>query len=453
MPVYRTNSSTHINLSTEYGYNDGTVRAVVYLFRLDNEMDFTGNEHILDFSSYIGSNNGIGNNAYRLDGTSYTEFLSGCGYGNILTRYISLDFGFGENMGLNDPGGVLSTDEPGIKEFDIYDNGVDVIAMGYSTSSGTYVGFTNARIIVIDNTAPKLTINQVNSDTYYKSREIVISASDDFYLPNDILHQYCYSTSYISCTTSWQNYNFENSFIIGGEDINGTYLLVKRISNYIGTQNVALYYSLNGTVTGSTYSSWVYIKIRLDNTNPYININDMGGIEDYYKGPIAIVLTAFDNSGGSGLNSGNLYQYCLSSSSSSCDNSWQNYTSGEVFYVGENQNGYKYLLVKLIYDIVENRSEYLKYGASDVGYLNEMQCLTSIAFLLDSTLPKININMTSGMYSSGPFQVVINVSDPYGSGLNPSNLYKYCYSNYAISCSTSWNTYTPGQSFFISSSS
>jgi len=116
-----------------------------------------------------------------------------------------------------------------------------------------------------------------------------------------------------------------------------------------GTYNIKCYtYDNVGNV-----SSVATKTIKIDKTAPTITVSPSSATVCKSK---SVTITAADT-GTSTLNSGNSYQYYLSTSSSALTGgSWTNYTSGSSFTIGNGLTGTYYLYVRQISDVVGNIS-------------------------------------------------------------------------------------------------
>ena len=214
------------------------------------------------------------------------------------------------------------------------------------------------------NEPPTVTINPNGNSSYTKSISVTINIRDNSGtgLSTSNSYQYYLSTSSTAqIGGTWEDYTPGNPFIIGTGKSGKYYLHVKPVSDNFGNSS-------------EMKVSEVFC---FDNSAPVITItpNSTNG----YTKTTSATITVSD-SGGSDLNSGNSYQYYLSTSSTSQDGgSWENYSSGNSFPIGTGLSGTYYIHVKSISDNAGNSS-----GAKVSG-----------AFKFDNIAPTISISQTS----------------------------------------------------------
>ena len=115
-----------------------------------------------------------------------------------------------------------------------------------------------------------------------------------------------------------------------------------------------------GNIT--SYEETLYID-KIDKTAPTITISPNGVTTSQSQN---VTITVEDN-GGSGLNSNNSYQYQLGTSSTVVPTgTWQDYTSGTEFTIGEGLTGNYYLWIKTIEDNAGNQSAEAEYVVSNL---------------------------------------------------------------------------------------
>lgn len=114
-----------------------------------------------------------------------------------------------------------------------------------------------------------------------------------------------------------------------------------------------------GTVV--TYKETINID-KIDKTVPTITVSPNGASTSKKKN---ITITVADI-GGSGLNSNNSYQYQLGTSNTEVPtDTWEDYTSGTEFTIGEELTGEYYLWIKVLSDNAGNKSSESEYMVSN----------------------------------------------------------------------------------------
>ena len=280
---------------------------------------------------------------------------------------------------------------------------------------------TTHQISNIDKIKPTITVNPETSNAS-KTKEITITARDEggSGLSSSNSYHYYLSTSKTSQEGGeWKGYTSGQAFPIG-TGLNGTYYLhIKPIKD-------------NATNISTTASTQVYGPYVFANKAPTITISPNN--QSNYTKSTNVTITVTDNNG-VGLSSSNSYQYYLSTSSTSqVGGSWQNYTSGQAFPIGEGKTGTYYIHVKSVSDNAGNSSGNKVSGA----------------FYFDNTAPVITKTPSNPQEPVKNATITITASDTGGSKLNNNNSYQYYLSTSSTSFSGgSWTPYNSGQSFTI----
>ena len=179
---------------------------------------------------------------------------------------------------------------------------------------------------------------------------------------------------------------------------------------------------------------------NIDKVKPTITVNPEFSTASKIK---EVTITAGDE-GGSGLSSSNSYEYYLSTSNTTqTGGSWENYSSGETFIIGENLTGTYYLHIREISDNATNTS-------STSGNVNIAQVYGPYVFANEGPIITISPNSQSNYTKTA--SVTITATDRSGTGLSASNSYEY----YLSTSDTkqeggTWTQYTSGSAFSIGS--
>ena len=265
------------------------------------------------------------------------------------------------------------------------------------------------------NAEPVITINPNGNSEYTKTEQVTITVEDKSGsgLSASNSYQYCLSTSpTYSSYGDWQPYESGEPFTIG-TGLTGTYYLhVKPIYDNLGNSS------------GSKTSEAFYF----DNSAPTIVISPNYSYN--YARSTNVTITV-QESGESGLSNSNIYEYYLSTSSTTTTggDGWHTYSRGYSFPIGEDLTGIYYIHVR---------------GVSDNAG-NSCANKVSGAFYFDNTAPTITVSPTSSSTPSRSVSVTIRASDN-NSGLSPSNRYQYCLSTSRTSANGSWTSYSNGNS-------
>lgn len=288
------------------------------------------------------------------------------------------------------------------------------------TASGAYY---------IDNTLPNVSLfasptsssqTLTSPSNYVNSMKIEVNTYDGHSGIDPLYTEYCVSENSGSCTSGeWVTYNFVNDahtvneFTIG-INLNGTrYLLLKNIRDKAGNLVSAMppmVYSQGGSQSAGSNADWVYYIVRFDNTPPEITVS----IDDetYFNNNVSVKLTRSDAD--SGLPTTNSYQYCYSTSYTSCSSSWSTYTSGSNFTLNKPSGTYnsetRYLLVKQINDNATIPSVGLTYNNLITGSTYTSGSLTwhYIKLMFDTAVPGGTITPVTNS-PTGETMLVFNI--------------------------------------------
>lgn len=169
--------------------------------------------------------------------------------------------------------------------------------------------------------------------------------------------------------TEWTNQNItltinatdNESGIAGYSFDNGTTWQTTNTKTYTENTTGIIVQVKDNKENISTYGEIINID-KIDKTAPTMTISPNGATISQSQN---VTITAED-SGGSGLNSNNSYQYQLGTSSTVVPTgTWQDYTSGTEFTIGEGLTGDYYLWIKTIIDNAGNESAETEYILSN----------------------------------------------------------------------------------------
>lgn len=228
---------------------------------------------------------------------------------------------------------------------------------------------------VFDNTGPTVTINPTTA-TVCKNKAVTVTVADvgAAGLSSSNSYQYYLSNSNNGLAGgAWTSYTSGNAFTIGNGLTGTYYLYVKQVSDNLGNVSAA-----NKVVSNvSCYMVGPYV---FDNSGPIVTITPNGN--STYTKNTNVTITIKDE-GTAGLNSGNSYQYYLSTSATTpTGGTWTNYTNGSTFNIGAGITGSRYLFIKPVSDTLGNAS-----GTNVAGYIR------SNIFNFDNTPPDIEVTV------------------------------------------------------------
>lgn len=141
---------------------------------------------------------------------------------------------------------------------------------------------------------------------------------------------------------------------------------------------------------------------KIDRTPPTITISPNGANVSQKQN----VTITVEDIGGSGLSSNNSYQYQLGTSRTEVPTeTWQNYTSGTEFTIGQGLTGDYYLWIKTIADNVGNKSTETEYMVSEMFTFDN-------DIVLDTTPPEINVEYNTKQLTNKSVLVTIKANEP-----------------------------------------
>ena len=212
----------------------------------------------------------------------------------------------------------------------------EVLVVTFTETGNQYEINKATGMVYEDDTAPTITVLP-ESSTPAKTRSITITAEDTgSELATVNSYEYYLSTSETSFVGGeWTTYKNGKTFTVGTGKTGTYYLFVKRVADEAG--NISISGGTAQEVDGVTYQRFgSYI---FDNSAPTIAVSPSSATVCTTKS-VTITITEV---GLSGLNTGNSYQYYLSSSSTKLESgSWINYTSGTPFTIGTGITGTRY---------------------------------------------------------------------------------------------------------------
>jgi len=254
-------------------------------------------------------------------------------------------------------------------------------------------------INLIDNEKPK--INSVTGNTTEWTNQditLIINATDEV---SGIASENAYS---FDNGEKWQTTNSKTY----ADNISG---IVIKVKDALG--NIA------------TYEQTINIE-KIDKRIPTIEITPNGATTSQSQN---ITITAEDN-GGSGLSNENSYQYQLGTSSTEVPTgTWQDYTNGTEFTIGEGLTGDYYIWVKAVTDNAGNESSETEYIVSNKYTFDNT--------IKDTTEPTINsVTGNATEWTNQSVTLTINATD------NESGIAGYSFDNGENWQTTNSKTYT-----------
>ena len=215
--------------------------------------------------------------------------------------------------------------------------------VGYS-SLGTTLSLRGQVFVKTDKIAPTVEYSVLEGN--YNTEQTIEITPIDNESGVDYYNVYVYKDGIL--LDSYENLETESHEVILNE--NGTYeirtFVVDKFGNVINMEPI---------IDGMYYQTYL-----IDKDKPTLEVSPTNG---NYKTSGSVTLTVADT-GGSGLSSSNVYQYCLSTSNSSATGcTWTAYTSGTAFTIsGTNQT--KYLWVYPVKDNSGNVNDSKTYGTA-----------------------------------------------------------------------------------------